>query len=406
MDLKSHRFILYFQEEQANELCQVATVRTFQDGMLVFEENEIPDSLYLVLAGEVEFSKSIGPNQYQTIAWSHPNDFFGEFGVLDGQPRSARAICRGETILAKIPREQLMDILERTPGSVVMKLFSHIIQYLRVTTDQYVREIMHKQKMALIGEMVNTIVHDFKSPFTGIQLSCSMIRDIHQDDEETQEWCSLIETQVARMLSMAEELLEFTRGISSLQKKPIKLSELLAKFEKLNRIYLRDAKVDLVVNGLEEIVLWADENKLIRVLQNLIGNAVDAFDGKGGRIEITASEQNQWVNLKIADNGPGIPPEIQDRLFDAFVTYGKRGGTGLGTAIVRSIINAHGGDISFTSSSAGTTFLIRLPQTETPGGNSINAVNAANAVNAVNAVNSPTVLQDNYPVETINYKKI
>jgi len=394
MDLKSHRFILYFQEEQATELCQVATVRSFQDGMLVFEENEIPDSLYLVLAGEVEFSKSLGPNQYQTIAWSHPNDFFGEFGVLDGQPRSARAICRGETVLAKIPCDQLMNILERTPGNVVMKLFSHVIQYLRITTDQYVHEIMHKQKMALIGEMVNAIVHDFKSPFTGIQLSSSMIRDIHQDDEETQEWCYLIETQVTRMLGMAEELLEFTRGTSTLQKKPVNLSEILAKFERLNRIYLKDAKVDFVVAGVDEIVLWADENKLIRVLQNLIVNAVDAFDGKGGRIEVTASEENQWVSLKITDNGPGIPPEIQDRLFDAFVTYGKRGGTGLGTAIVRSIINAHGGDISFTSNSAGTTFLIRLPQSETQ---------RESLVNSVNSVNSSTVIKENHPLSTVNH---
>ena len=133
MDLKSHRFIMYFQEEQATELCQVATVRTFPNEMLVFEENEIPDSLYLVLEGEVAFSKCIGQNQYQTIAWAHPNDFFGEFGVLDGQRRSARAVARGETILAKIPRDRLIDILERTPGRVVMQLFSHIIKYLRST---------------------------------------------------------------------------------------------------------------------------------------------------------------------------------------------------------------------------------------------------------------------------------
>ncbi len=384
MDLKSHRFILYFQEEQATELCQVATVRSFKDGMLVFEENEIPDSLYLVLTGEVEFSKSLGPNHYQAIAWAYPNDFFGEFGVLDGQPRSARAICRGDTTLAKIPRDLLMEILGRTPGHVVLKLFSHIIQYLRMTTDQYVHEIMHKQKMALIGEMVNTIVHDFKSPFTGILLSSSMLREMHPEDEETQEWCHLIETQVSRMLGMAEELLEFTRGTSTLQKKPVKLSEVFAKFEKMNRIYFKEAQVDFVVSGVEDIVLAADDNKLIRVWQNLVTNAVDAFDGKGGRIEIAATQQSQWVYLKIADNGPGIPQEIQSRLFDAFVTYGKRGGTGLGTAIARSIITAHGGDISFTSNSTGTTFLIKLPVAES-------------------VVDSGIAIEPNFPVKTVTY---
>ncbi len=384
MDLKSHRFILYFQAEQAAELCQVATVKNFKDGTLIFEENEIPDSLYLVLAGEVEFSKSLGANHYQVIASAYPNDFFGEFGVLDGQPRSARAICRGDTTLAKIPRDLLMEILGRSPGHVVLKLFSHIIQYLRITTDQYVREIRHKQKMALIGEMVNTIVHDFKSPFTGIQLAVSMLLEMHADDEETQEWCHLIQTQVSRMLGMAEELLEFTRGTSNLQKKPVKLAEILAKFEKMNRIYFQESQVDFVVSGVEDIVLAADENKLIRVWQNLVTNAVDAFDGKGGRISITATQQNQWVYIKIADNGPGIPQEIQSRLFEPFVTYGKRGGTGLGTAIARSIITAHGGDISFTSNSGGTTFLIKLPVAET-------------------VVDSEIASEPNLPVKTVIY---
>ena len=228
---------------------------------------------------------------------------------------------------------------------------------------------MHKEKMALIGEMVNSIVHDFKSPFTGIQLSISMLRDIHSDDEETQEWCDLIEAQVTRILGMSEDLLEFTRGTSTLQKKSVKLSAILEKFEKLNRIYLQDANVDFVIDRDDDIVLDADENKLIRVWQNIVNNGVDAFEGAGGRIEITLGSENEWATIKISDNGPGIPEEIQDRLFEAFVTYGKRGGTGLGTAIAQSIIIAHGGEISFQSSSSGTTFFIRLPLVD-PGTNS------------------------------------
>ncbi len=381
MDIKSHRFISYFPDEQATELCQVATVKNFANGVIVFEENEIPDSLYLVLHGQVEFSKLIGPNHAQTVALAHPNDFFGEFGVLDGKPRSARAVAKGETILAKIPRDHLMDILERTPGRVVLKLFSHIIKYLRITTDQYVYEIMHKQKMAVIGEMVNTIVHDFRSPFTGIQLSSSMLRDLHEDDEETQEWCCLIEAQVTRMLGMAEELLDFTRGNSRLDKKPVKLSAILEHFEKLNRVYLKQAKVEFVIKVVDEIILEADDNKLLRVFQNLVGNAVDSFDGDGGRIEITAVAENQWAKIKISDNGSGIPEEIQDRLFEAFVTYGKRGGTGLGTAITRSIITAHGGDITFKSNSDGTIFFIRLPLVD-------------------NSTNAEPETQENAPVET------
>ncbi|MBC6480232.1 MAG: ATP-binding protein [Hormoscilla sp. GM7CHS1pb] len=81
------------------------------------------------------------------------------------------------------------------------------------------------------------------------------------------------------------------------------------------------------------------------VVQNLVTNAVEAFDAGGGRIEITVEQLSDWVQVKISDNGPGIPEEIRDRFFEAFVTQEKQGGTGLGTAIAKSIIDAHGGQI-------------------------------------------------------------
>ncbi|WP_199250653.1 ATP-binding protein [[Phormidium] sp. ETS-05] len=380
MDLQSHRFLSYFEPPQAAELCQLAILERFAPQAVIFEESEIPDSLYLVLEGEVEFSKRIGPQQYQTIALASPDEFFGEFGVLDGQPRSARAIACGPVTLAKIPRDQLMDILDRSPGRVVLKLFGHIIQYLRYTTERYVSQIVHKQKMALVGEMVNTIVHDFKSPFTGIQLSSSMLKEMHPD-EETAEWCDLIQAQVMRMSAMAEEVLEFTKGSTVLVKKPLRLSEIIQRFQKLNNVYFSNAKVDFVVE-VEDAIIAADENKLMRVWQNIVGNAVDAFENQGGRVSnavrrrvsIAAVTKDEWVEIKIADNGPGIPEAIRDRLFEPFVTFGKRSGTGLGTAIAKSIIDAHGGQIWFESSAeSGTTFYIILPlfQESTPISNPI-----------------------------------
>ena len=360
MKLESHRFISYFEQEQADELCQLAVLERFPEQGLIFDENEIPDSLYLVLDGEVEFGKRTGPGQYQVIAVARPNEFFGEFGVLDGQPRSARALASKDgATLAKIPRETLMEILQRSPGTVVLKLFRHIIQYLRSTTERYVDQVVYKQKMAVVGEMVNTIVHDFKSPVTGIQLASSMLKEMHVD-EDTQEWCELIQAQVTRMLAMAEEVLEFTRGSSVLHKKPVNLAKTLRQFEKLNRVYFKDANVEFVMDA-QDLWVNADEGKLMRVWQNLVSNAVDALEGRNGRIEIATVAREGWVEIDIADNGSGIPEAIRDRLFEPFITYGKRGGTGLGTAIAKSIIDAHGGEIDFNSGDTGTTFYIRLP---------------------------------------------
>lgn len=361
MDLASHRFMSYFEPEQAAHLCKIAILENFAQETLVFEEGDPADFLYLVLEGEVNFSKRIDNNKHQTVALAKPDDFFGELGVLDGQPRSARALAIAGSTLAKISRTELIDTLHLSKGTSVLQIFSFIVQNLRDTTDQYVNQFVHKQKMVLVGEMVSTIIHDFKSPFTGIKLSSEMLKEIHPD-EETQEWCELIQLQVQRMLGMAEEVLEFSRGNSVLYKKPINLLQTLQQFQKLNRVYFEAAKVELVVR-ITEVIVLVDENKILRILQNLVGNAVEAFGGRGGRVEITVTESEEWAEISIYDNGPGIPAAIKEKLFEPFVTYGKRTGTGLGTAIAKSMVDAHKGEITYESEdNKGTTFYIRLPK--------------------------------------------
>ncbi|HEY9672098.1 MAG TPA: ATP-binding protein [Waterburya sp.] len=360
MELKSHKFISFFSPEQAVELCHLAIVETFPKQTVIFEEGDVSDFLYLVLAGQVEFRKRIAPNQYQTLSKTSANGFFGELGILDGARRSAQAVVCEEATLAKIPGDNLMEILDKIPGTKAIKLFSYMIQRLRDSTEDYVKQVVHKEKMVLLGEMLNTVIHDFKSPLSGINLASGMIQELHPD-EETVEWCNLIHAQAHRMSAMAEEFLEFVRGNAVLNRQQTNLAQALQRFEKLNRVYFQEADVEFVIQ-VADVLVNVDENKLLRVVQNLVGNAVEAFKGCGGRVELTAWVNESDVNIKIQDNGPGIPDLIKDRLFEAFVTYGKHSGTGLGTAIAKSIIDAHGGQISFESScQTGTTFYIRLP---------------------------------------------
>jgi signal transduction histidine kinase len=362
MDLKSHQFIAFFDPEQAEELSARAIIETFSDHVVIFEEGEVSDYLYLVLEGTVLFRKHTINDHYQIVAQANSNDFFGEFGILDGKPRSAQAmVCEGAT-LAKFPRNVLIEILNNTKGETVLHLFNFIIQRLRTTTEEFVKQVTYKDKMVLLGEMVNTIIHDFKSPLSSINLSSSMLREMYEDDEDTIEWCELIQQQSIRMAAMAEELLEFSRGSANLHKQDINLTAALHRFEKLNRIYLSQAAVTFVLSCPEVLTIEADENKLMRALQNLVVNAVEALDGEGGEIRMTVTTGKVGVTIAIQDNGPGIPPEIRETFFEAFVTHGKKRGTGLGTAIAKSIIDAHQGQIRFeTKVGQGTTFFIQLP---------------------------------------------
>jgi len=100
---------------------------------------------------------------------------------------------------------------------------------------------------------------------------------------------------------------------------------------------------------------------MLRVIHNLARNAADAMPG-GGRFRIsTGLDGDDWLVFEFADDGPGIPSEVQSRLFELFAT-GKKGGTGLGLAIVKKIVDDHHGRIQCDSGPDGTTFRIQLPR--------------------------------------------
>jgi signal transduction histidine kinase len=106
-----------------------------------------------------------------------------------------------------------------------------------------------------------------------------------------------------------------------------------------------------------------DHDRMIRVLQNLLNNSVEALAAtQGGKIVFAARRNGGMCELTVRDNGPGIPRVIWGTMFQPFTTHGKKGGTGLGLAIAKGVVEAHGGKITFESAKgAGTTFRIRLP---------------------------------------------
>ena len=103
-----------------------------------------------------------------------------------------------------------------------------------------------------------------------------------------------------------------------------------------------------------------DENKLRRVFHNLARNACEAMPG-GGLFEVVVSKRMNRLRFDFIDNGPGIPDEVKTRLFQPFATSGKKGGTGLGLAMVKQIAEEHHGKVTFKSSPEGTKFSLVIP---------------------------------------------
>lgn len=360
MDIVKHPFFKEFKANERENLKRVSRVVDFKKGETIFREGDNSDALFLVLVGEVSFIKTLHDGRDQVISKAGGGEFFGEVGLFTGETRALTALADSETKVGIVPKGALLDFIRNTPGPVDMILQS-IVGHLHHTTRHYIDDMLKTEKMAVVGNMMNTIIHDFKNPFTLISLGAQVMMQNHTD-EKTKRICMNIEEQVRRMVDMANEIADFSRGQQSMEFSPVNLPKLFQHFKELNYPYFQKDDVEFEMES-EDITIEAEESKMIRVLQNLVSNAIDSFDDKGGRVSLFARKKNDGVEIIIQDNGQGVPENIRDRLFEPFVTFGKSSGTGLGTAIVKSIVEAHRGTIRFeTAKNRGTTFYIWLPK--------------------------------------------
>ncbi len=366
MILSEHPFIKNFGPELGGTLCRYATIIDLETDDLVFDEGDAADALYLVLDGRVVLEKKYQGADCFVLKEAGPGGHFGELAVLDGTARGARARAAMDSNLARIEAGKLLAILEKAPAGVVYRFFLPVAGELRASNHRFVRAMLQKEKLAVIGEMADTIMHDFRSPLTTLQLACDLLRR-EVANTRSERFCDTADRQIRLLQVMMEELLEFSRGTPKLKKAPVPVADLFDSIRSHNELLMNRSRVDLVIEP-AGVVLEIDVDKVLRVMQNLLNNAVDAM-GESGSIVVGARSRNGgWTELFVRDDGPGIPEAIRETLFEPFVTHGKKKGTGIGLAIVKNLVEAHGGNVSFTSEAGkGTEFRMLLP-TSTRGG--------------------------------------
>lgn len=356
----SHHFLSLFPASQKADLSKRVELLHFPDQALIFEEGSESNCLYLVITGRVAMTKKSPGGSPQILAHKKPDEYFGELGALDGTPRSTSALAVGPVLLGRLTKEDLLISLASSPWQTVLKIFVHISEDLRATNERYVSEVVRKEKMTLVGEMANSMIHDFRNPFSTISLATELIaRD--NPAKRTQDLCTMILGQLDHLGGMVEEVLEFARGETRLKIKLASLQDSFLRLKENNRESLARTGVQLQVSS-TDLILPLDAARFLRVLQNLITNAQEALAKRpDALIEISAQSAGREAVINVVDNGPGIPEDIRSTLFEPFVTQGKSSGTGLGLAIAKSVIEAHRGKIYFTTGSTGTTFKIHLP---------------------------------------------
>ncbi len=231
---------------------------------------------------------------------------------------------------------------------------------------QQAREAREREeRLTTIGRLLSGVIHDLKTPLTVISGYVQLMQQAESHDQRD-EYAELILRQFDHISTMQREVLEFARGEKTILVRKVYLQKFFQEIKAALGPQLARHNVELVVDVQDKGVARFDEGKITRVVHNLARNAVEALGDKPGKVTIKVqrekdAEENTLV-MTFSDNGPGIPKEIEHRVFQSFVTSGKKGGTGLGLAIVKKIVEEHGGTISVHSTSRGATFKLRLPQ--------------------------------------------
>jgi signal transduction histidine kinase len=220
------------------------------------------------------------------------------------------------------------------------------------------------ERLTAIGRLLSQVIHDFKSPMTVISGYVQLMADT-EDRAQRQEYSELILKQFDVLTGMQREVLEFARGDRALFVRRVFMRKFFGELEKQLRIEVSQpgsASIELKMTVDSKLTARFDEARVARALHNLARNAIEAMRDEGGVLSIGAEMRGTDLCVVVSDTGPGIPQEIEGRLFQSFVTAGKEGGTGLGLAIVRKIAEEHGGRVDLESSKNGARFTLVLPQ--------------------------------------------
>jgi signal transduction histidine kinase/putative methionine-R-sulfoxide reductase with GAF domain len=217
------------------------------------------------------------------------------------------------------------------------------------------------ERLASIGSVVSSIIHDLRTPLAVISGNAQLMATAG-DAATRAEHLKAALKQFDVIDGMQREVLAFARGESGILPRKVHLARYFDDLAKQIQHELEGTGVALVMHVEDRGIARFDEAKITRALHNLVRNAIEAMDPDGGTLGIRVARDGGEVVVTVTDTGKGIPKEVEGRLFQSFVTAGKRGkGTGLGLAIVKKIVDEHAGSIAVESSPKGAAFTVRIP---------------------------------------------
>jgi two-component system NtrC family sensor kinase len=237
--------------------------------------------------------------------------------------------------------------------------------------DRQKEELLRKDRLATIGKLAAQITHEVRNPLTSIGLNAELIEEEWLNrDEDARPMLKAIQAEVQRLKTITEGYLQYAR-LPQPDRAVFSLTQMVASMMAFLDTELVEAGIQWQVNGAnQEILVLADEAQIRTGVLNVARNAMEAIVGSNRPGNLRMGLQligKTSVQIAITDSGDGVDSSLTDRIFEPFVS-GKSTGTGLGLALTREIIVAHGGSIQMKSpvyteggASYGTMFILELP---------------------------------------------
>ena len=218
------------------------------------------------------------------------------------------------------------------------------------------------ERLSALGGMIAFVCHDLRLPLTAILANAEFLSRADTTELEKREFFEEIRCSVDSMNELVSSLLErfrdcdtFRPGAGNIVDTVERAIHLLSVRQEFRRISIEHHHRGVAVG-------WFDSNHLVRAVANLVLNACEAVSPDSGLIVVSTIGNQNHLQISVWDNGSGIDPKIRASVFQLFASYGKATGNGLGLAIVRKIVEEHGGEIYIDGKNeTGTLFTITIP---------------------------------------------
>jgi signal transduction histidine kinase len=399
------------EEVDLRELANAATIRRYPTSTVLCREEEYGDTFYLIVEGRACVSKYLDEdNPRRVLHWLGPGDFFGEVALIQGGTRTATVDTEGPITVLEIQRDALMGVLQRS-AAMAIRVISQVTSRLRDADRQAItdlRDINEELRRAYHNlerldqakaDFISVVGHELRTPLTVMSGYSNMLQSAPaiKDDDGLRQLCQGITTSLERLHTIINSILDVSKmdvAALNVRRVPASIVVLIKEVEAEFQSALAQRRQTFTTKGLSKLpFLMADSDLLYKAFYHLVMNAIK-YTPDGGQITVSGrvvphENRQKFVEIVFSDSGIGIDPEHHELIFDKFyqtgevmlhssgVTKFKGGGPGLGLAIAKGAVAAHGGEIWVESlgydeeNLPGSRFFIRLPLSEWQEGKEI-----------------------------------